>query len=104
MLNSIMFVLKYHLLCWYVTNVPLFDVLISEWVVHEEISSLQVSITVPVCVICKSQNFDICDLRSGQSRDLHITSLWENHEMCPASSQRVKTAQFFQDYDRLYVL
>ena len=46
---------------------------------HGTISSLQVFITVPLCVIFKSQNLFICDLRSGQireSRDLYITSLY----------------------------
>ena len=38
-----------------------------------------------------SQNLYICDLRSGQRRDLYITSLCENNEMCPASSKLVKT-------------
>ena len=37
------------------------------------ISSLQVFITVPVCVICMSQNLFICDLKSGQSRESAIT-------------------------------
>ena len=46
----------------------------------------------------------MCDLSSGQSRDLYITSLWENNEIRPASSKRVKTTQFFQDYDRLSYL
>ena len=41
-------------------------------VFHRAISSLQVCITVPVCVICISQNLYICDLRTGQSRDLYI--------------------------------
>ena len=44
---------------------------------HGMISSLQIFITVPVCVICLSQNFYICDLLSGQSRDLDITTLRE---------------------------
>ena len=39
---------------------------------YRAISSLQVFITVPVCVICIFQDLYICDLRSGrQSRD-HI--------------------------------
>ena len=52
-------------------------------VFHGAISSLQIFITVPVCVICLSKNFYVCDLRSGQSRYLYITSLWENNEVCP---------------------
>ena len=66
------------------------------WVFPGAISSLQVFITVPVCVICISQNLYICDLRSGQSRDHYITSLGENNAICPAWSKRVKTDQFFQ--------
>ena len=46
-------------------------------VLHGAISSLQVFITVPVCVMFISQHLYICDLRSGQSRDLYIPSLWE---------------------------
>ena len=38
-----------------------------------------------------SSYFYTCDLSSGQNRDLCITSLWENNEMRPVSSQRVKT-------------
>ena len=41
------------------------------------------------------------EVRSEQSSDLYITSLWENNEMRPASSKRIKTTQFLQDYDRL---
>ena len=43
----------------------------------------------------------ICGLGSGQSRDLYITSLWENNEMRPASSKQVKTTHFLEDCDRL---
>ena len=56
--------------------------------IHGAISSLQVFIEAPVCVICISQKLYIFDLRSGQSRDLYITSLGENNEMCPAWSKR----------------
>ena len=42
--------------------------------------------------------------RSGQNHHLYITSLWQNIEMRPASSKRVKTTQFCQDYDRLSYL
>ena len=73
----------------------------SQFFFHGAISSVQVFITVPVCVICTSQNLFICDMRSGQSRDLCIRGLRENNEMCPASSKRVKTTELFQDYDRL---
>ena len=38
---------------------------------------------------------------SGQSSDLYITGLWENNEMRPAWSKRVKTTQLFQDFGRL---
>ena len=51
---------------------------------------------VPVCVICISQNSYICDLRSGQSRGLYITSLKENNEMRPALSKRVKPPNSFR--------
>ena len=68
------------------------------------ISSLQVFIIVPVCIICLSQNGYICDLRSGHSSDHYSTSLWENNETCSALSKRVKTTQFFQDYVRLSYL
>ena len=50
-------------------------------VFHGSISSLQVFIRVPPYTICLSQNSYICDLRSGQIRDLYITRLWENIEM-----------------------
>ena len=56
------------------------------------------SFKLPVCVICISQNLFTCDLRSGRSCDLYIIGLWKNNEICPASSKRVKTAQFSQDY------
>ena len=72
-----------------------------EIVFHGTSSSLQVSIMVPVCAICIFHNVYICDLRSGQLRDLYIVSLWDNIEMRPSSSERVKTTQLFQDYDRL---
>ena len=49
-------------------------------VFHGAIYSLQVFITVPVCVIRISQILFICDLGSGQRRDLYITGLWENIE------------------------
>ena len=67
------------------------------------ISSLQVFITVPTSRYVLSvylRNFNICDLRSGQtqSRNLYITSLWENIEMRPASSKQVKTITSFPDY------
>ena len=70
-------------------------------VFDRSISSLQALVRVPVCAICISQNFHICDLRSGQTRDLYIASLWENIETPPASCKRVKTTQFFQYYGRL---
>ena len=70
-------------------------------VFHGTISSLQVFITVPVCVIFLSHNLYNCDLRSDQIRDLYITSLWGNNEKGLASNTRVKTTQFFQDCDRL---
>ena len=57
-------------------------------VFHGAISSFQVFITVSVYVICISQDFYIGDLRSGQSRDISITSLCENIEMHPASNER----------------
>ena len=68
---------------------------------HGAVSSLRVFITVPVCVICISHNFYICELSSGQIRDLYVTGLWENNEMRPASSKGVKITQFLTDYDRL---
>ena len=43
----------------------------------------------------------ICDLSSGHGRDFTLQAYGENNEVCPASSKRVKTTQFFQDYDRL---
>ena len=46
------------------------------------ISFIQIFITVPLCVICLSQNLYICYLRSGQSRDLYITSLWKKIMKC----------------------
>ena len=61
---------------------------------HGAISSLRVFITVPVCVICISQTLYICDLRSGQSRDLYITSLWENNEMCRAVNDSKPQSSF----------
>ena len=39
--------------------------------------------------------FYIGDLRSDQTRDFYIGSLWENIEMPPASCKRVKTTHFF---------
>ena len=66
-----------------------------------ELLSYMVFITVPECLICISHNFHICDLSSGQSRDLFIISLWENNEMRPVSRKRVKPTQCLQDYDRL---
>ena len=54
---------------------------------HGSIYALQVFISVPSCTICLSQNLYICELRSGQIRDLYITSLWENIEMRPTSSK-----------------
>ena len=62
--------------------------------------SHQFFIKVPAYVIFVSQNVHISDLRSDQGRDFYIMSLWENIEMRPPSSKRVKTTQFFQDYDR----
>ena len=63
-------------------------------VFHESISSsLQVFIRVLPCTIFSSQNLYICDLKSGQIRDLYITSLWENVEMRAALSKRVKTTE-----------
>ena len=44
-------------------------------------------IRVPTCTIGISQNLYICDLRSGQIRDLYITSLLENIEMRPVLSK-----------------
>ena len=43
-------------------------------------------------------NMYLCDLRSGQRRDLYFASIWANNELCPDSSKRAKTTQFFQDY------
>ena len=60
-----------------------------------------VFITVPECVICISHNFHICDLSSGQNRNLFIISLGENNEMRPDSRKRVEPTQCLQDYDRL---
>ena len=48
-----------------------------------------------------SQNWYICYLRSGQIRDLFMTSLWEIIEMRHTLSKWVKTTQYFQDYDGL---
>ena len=71
-------------------------------VFHRSISSLQVFIRVPPCTKCISHSLYICDLKSGQTRDLYITTLRENIEMRPALSKRVKTTQLFQNYyDRL---
>ena len=41
-------------------------------VFHGAISSLQVFLTISVCVICLPQNLYICDLMSGESRDLTL--------------------------------
>ena len=65
--------------------------IMSEIVFHVAISSLEVFITIPECLFFLSPNFYIGELRLGQSRDLYITSLWENNEMRPASTKRVKT-------------
>ena len=70
-------------------------------VLGRSISSLHVFVRVPVGAICISYNFYICYLRSGQTRDLYIASLWENIEMTPVSCKRVKTTQVFQYYGRL---
>ena len=70
-------------------------------ILTDQFFSLQVLVRVPVCAICISQNFYICDLRSGQIRDLYITSIWENIELPPASCKRVKITHLFQHYGRL---
>ena len=41
----------------------------------------------------------ICDLGSGQIRDLTIIRQWENVQMLPALNKRARTTRFFQNHD-----